>query len=513
MNIMKKLICLLWLLPSLCFPQETSINKESNGISNSEVILFTQSTQSLDEKLKILEPMLNKIWEGELKSPDGTMAYKTVQKYEMMWEGKAIKYTSSIPELKSYSEGYFYWDRDEEKIAVIIINTNGIYNKGYVSIEEEKITIRGKINFPERSFDFRNSFEFLSENKMIDRWFQNAFGPWQNGHVVELTAGFIPKDKETPDSQILIGPYLGMKPPGKIPEIFAPGIISTRYHEHSYPAFSPDGKEVYWNTVFIDNYKYEFPIGILGMKLNTNGWSKPEYTGLGVNKESGNPCFSYDGQKIFFSSDEINQDGTRNSDIWYANKTTDGWDKAQKIPGYVNTNKLERQGTVTHDLTLYYLGNLQGVANNYGIYRSELKDGKYQKPELLPEKINSKEVDWTPFISPKEDYILWSSLRDGGFGSGDIYVSFRLDNGDWSDAINLGPEINKNNNERFPAVSPDGKYLFYVTDQVNVDLFSDKNLSFAEAVEYFDKPGNGMCDIYWVDAGIIEILRNKYIYE
>jgi len=70
-------------------------------------IAFTQISvlgQSLDEKLKILGPLLNKTWQGEIKSPDGNRAYKTVQKYEMMWEGKAIKYTSSIPELKSFSE-------------------------------------------------------------------------------------------------------------------------------------------------------------------------------------------------------------------------------------------------------------------------------------------------------------------------------------------------------------------------------------------------------------------------
>ena len=49
---------------------------------------------------------------------------------------------------------------------------------------------------------------------------------------------------------VLKGPYLGQKPPGMKPKIFAPGILSTGHHEHSSPAFSADGREVYWSVFF-----------------------------------------------------------------------------------------------------------------------------------------------------------------------------------------------------------------------------------------------------------------------
>jgi hypothetical protein len=45
---------------------------------------------------------------------------------------------------------------------------------------------------------------------------------------------------------VLTGDYLGQTPPGDIPVIFAPGIISSEDQEHGVPAFSPDGKEVFW---------------------------------------------------------------------------------------------------------------------------------------------------------------------------------------------------------------------------------------------------------------------------
>jgi L-ascorbate metabolism protein UlaG (beta-lactamase superfamily) len=44
----------------------------------------------------------------------------------------------------------------------------------------------------------------------------------------------------------LTGDYLGQTPPGDTPLVFARGIVSTDDLEHSAPAFSPDGNEVFW---------------------------------------------------------------------------------------------------------------------------------------------------------------------------------------------------------------------------------------------------------------------------
>ena len=49
------------------------------------------------------------------------------------------------------------------------------------------------------------------------------------------------------DFPTLKGPYLGQKPPGMTPEIFAPGVISTGYHEVGGPAFTPDLSEIYFH--------------------------------------------------------------------------------------------------------------------------------------------------------------------------------------------------------------------------------------------------------------------------
>jgi len=57
---------------------------------------------------------------------------------------------------------------------------------GYVVFEQGVLTVQGVITFPDRTFEYGNTFEFTLEGKMIDRWFQNAFGPWRPGHVIEF---------------------------------------------------------------------------------------------------------------------------------------------------------------------------------------------------------------------------------------------------------------------------------------------------------------------------------------
>ena len=42
--------------------------------------------------------------------------------------------------------------------------------------------------------------------------------------------------------------YLEENLPGKEPVIFARDIISTDKHEHSAPAISPNGDEIYWSV-------------------------------------------------------------------------------------------------------------------------------------------------------------------------------------------------------------------------------------------------------------------------
>jgi hypothetical protein len=152
------------------------------------VIRIQAAVPALSNQLKILEPLVNKHWVGEMKSPDGSRAFKTGVSFQVVWDGSVVKYEASIPEIGSFSEGYFFFDRETQKAAVFIVSTRGVIERGTVSVENGLLTVLGTMAFPDRTFDFKNTFEFTGDGKMIDRWFQNATGSWQAGHVVEFVA-------------------------------------------------------------------------------------------------------------------------------------------------------------------------------------------------------------------------------------------------------------------------------------------------------------------------------------
>jgi Tol biopolymer transport system component len=314
--------------------------------------------------------------------------------------------------------------------------------------------------------------------------------------------------ERNPDFPILKGPYLGQKPPGLTPEIFAPGIVSTEMHEHSVPSFSPDGNQILWSSQFRDDGG--FPTKVIGSNNKNGIWTEPDFFGAIPFENSSSAFFAPDGKRIYFTSTSEGSDKEKSFgryDIWYIENSKNGWTSPKNLGLPVNSPNLETYATLTNDMTLYFMGEIDPEKYLYGIYRSEFTDGKYQTPELLPENINTEYLDWTPFIAPDESYLLFSSDRPNSYGNGDLYISYKNPDNTWTDPVNLGPTINDDSQERFPYVSPDGKYLFYVSNKFGKELTSDSSHSLKDYMEIMNKHGNGFNDIYWVDAKIIVDLK------
>jgi len=160
------------------------------------LLSFNLSGETIDPKLASLEPLLNKEWTGMMKAPDGSAEWKTACAFEAAWDGKVIKYSRATPELKSFEEGFIYWDDMAKKPAFFFIHSGATFRNGFVSAEGKTITFEGKMTWPapppnpdiKQSYDFKNTFEFISAMEMVDKWFQNAFGPWRPGHEVTFKA-------------------------------------------------------------------------------------------------------------------------------------------------------------------------------------------------------------------------------------------------------------------------------------------------------------------------------------
>lgn len=303
---------------------------------------------------------------------------------------------------------------------------------------------------------------------------------WADAAIIDQTKKEIFNQKE---SNYTFNPYLGQKHPGVIPEIFAPGIVSSDQPEHGYVAISPNGKEIYWSKISPD-----FQQGAIWFSEWRNGcWTEPKIAPFSsAELRDLCPVFSTDGCKLYFTSMRPIE-GKKGYNLWVTNKNKDAWEQPIPLSSVINHGR-ESGCSVTVDGSLYFMSWQEGDFNSCDIYFSQFQNGQYLKPEPLASSVNSDSIETTPFISADGSYLLFSSRRgSAGFGGFDLYVSFKRDDNTWSEAINLGSTINSQANEWFPSVSPDGKYIFYNSG----------------------KDGND--DVYWVDAKIVEQLRPQNI--
>ncbi|MCX7986382.1 MAG: OmpA family protein [Bacteroidales bacterium] len=96
--------------------------------------------------------------------------------------------------------------------------------------------------------------------------------------------------------------------------------------------------------------------------------------------------------------------------------------------------------------------------NRLMIFRAVYDSGKWSVAETLP--FNSEKYSCGhPALSPDGQYLYFVSDMPGGYGETDIYVSKR-DSNTWSEPVNLGNKINTPGREMFPYVHYDGTLYF-----------------------------------------------------
>lgn len=257
---------------------------------------------------------------------------------------------------------------------------------------------------------------------------------------------------------------MGQEPPGLTAEPFAPGIISKGGWELE-AVFAPGMKEFY----FVTDCGKDNRSTILGFRYEDDTWQQ-----FWQEPRTGEPFITEDGYTMHLAKG-------------YRVRTTKGWSEVKSLgPTFDRDDwgimRLTASIHGTYVFDDYKSGDLIRV--------SRLVGGERQPPVELPEQINSGEFTAHPFIAPDESYLIWDSEREGGYGDSDLYISFRQADGTWGPAINMGPQVNSAKADFYGTVTPDGKYLMF-----------DRTISMND--DHID------VDIYWVDAQLIENLKDK----
>jgi len=284
--------------------------------------------------------------------------------------------------------------------------------------------------------------------------------------------------------------FYGQQPPGPTPVKLAPDVFSAGIYPHSRLTISPSGDSLFWSA----NPSLE-EMGVLFYTVFDGEKLQPPQRASISSDETLRPGsfeYSTDGQSIFFSTRRPMPGRGPDScqGIWRVTQDADGWYDPEPLLGLFDSAWASTgQPSLTRNGTMYFSGR-KNYENRPGIYRSIPIGGEYQSCERLTNLLGV-DVAADPFVDPDERFLLFVSPADSECGGRlDVFVSFHLHDGSWSTPICFGPEVNTENMERFPSVSPDGKYLFFVR-AVGEGFPTEET------------------DFYWVSAEILDSLRSQ----
>lgn len=208
-------------------------------------------------------------------------------------------------------------------------------------------------------------------------------------------------------------------------------------------------------------YPRNYEIINVGEAINSEN---PEYA----------PVVSLDGKSLYFTSRRLREDKSNedikdpetnqyNEDIYVSNKLSNGkWGAAEILDFCLPERNDASIAVSTDERTIYVYRDDEG---NGDIYYSDFKDGRFR--DIEPVAIKGVNTDaWEPHITVSADGLAkyFVSDREGGYGGRDIYRIIKLPNGEWSEPQNLGPKINTPYDEDAPFLAVDNKTLYFASN-------------------------------------------------
>ncbi len=289
--------------------------------------------------------------------------------------------------------------------------------------------------------------------------------------------------------------YLGQKKPEQKPEIFAPGIISTAFHEGRI-TFSSDMKECFFYTVYQSNdssYKW----ATLYTSFEDEKWMFPEIAYFSGIYNDHAPCLHPNGKVLVYQTDRpiVEYECKDKWNFWWVKKVDGEWSEPQPMSQIINGHGNVFGPSIAANGNLYFTREFEDGSTK--IMLSRFENSAYQEPEVLPNTINSVRSQFDAAIAPDESYIIVPVYgRNDAIGSTDYYISFKNDKNQWSELVNLGQEINSENVESGPYITSDGKLFFFQSYGLMSDTVKNDDPITYKDIHKMLKSS----DIYWVST-------------
>lgn len=172
-----------------------------------------------------------------------------------------------------------------------------------------------------------------------------------------------------------------------------------------------------------------------------------------------------DGRFLFFTSCGSSM-GYGSCDLFVCGREGDEWSRPQNLGSVVNTANWDSQPCFSADgQTLYFSSSRKGGQGGSDIWLSTFRQGVgWSKPRNAGPAINTREEEMAPFIHADGQTLYFSSKGHVGMGGFDLFVSRKDSTGSWTRAQNLGYPINTADDEINILISTNGRMAYISSD-------------------------------------------------
>lgn len=185
--------------------------------------------------------------------------------------------------------------------------------------------------------------------------------------------------------------------------------------------------------------------------------------GAPVNSPSADlaPILTNNGKTLLFTSRHSATPHTKGvtEDIYFSELKEEKWIAPVAYGKPVNTPDHDAAASISADGNTLYLYRDENGGDIYAIKRTG--GNSWGKPEALPAPINTRDFEPSFCITADGQFAFFASDRPEGFGGLDLYLTMKQPDGTWSEAMNLGANINTEYDEDAPYVSADGVTLYF----------------------------------------------------
>lgn len=200
--------------------------------------------------------------------------------------------------------------------------------------------------------------------------------------------------------------------------------------------------------------------------------------------------------------------GTKKSDIFFSTKDEKGnWKRPEPAQGELNTESDEGIVSFSPDGQTMYLSVARRSPNastSVEIYTSRRSDASWSAPQKFEITADTISAVGHPAVSPDGRYLYFASDMPGGFGGKDIWRINLLERS--GSLENLGPQINTAGDEMFPYMRTDSLMYFSSDGHPGfggLDLFTARLNSTGDrwSIENMGKPMNSAGDDFGITFG------------